>query len=77
MCAGPPTRLIEYQKLNFFWKELGLNKFDLGQCSQAWLEDMWTVHIGMGKVQKELRERNSSGKTTTSGFKNKKLEKML
>jgi hypothetical protein len=69
-------RLIESQKLRFFWKEFGLTKFDLARCTQEWLEDMWMVHLGIEKVKSNV---NSSGATSKSSgaFKNKRVEKLL
>jgi hypothetical protein len=36
--TGVPIRLIEFQRLAFFWEKFGLNKFDLVECDPQWCD---------------------------------------
>lgn len=51
--GGVPYRLIEFDRLSFFWKELGLNKFDLEKCHKDWQEEIWLTHLGIEKAKNE------------------------
>lgn len=56
VCPGLPPRLIEYNKLSYFWEKFGLNKFDLEKCSPEWVSEMYSVGLGVDKARAEGRE---------------------
>ena len=75
LCAGVPPRLMEFNKLNYMWEKLGLNKFDLENCSPQWIEDMISVGVGLEKYKNNSKANDVP--STGRGFKNKQVEKLL
>lgn len=43
--GGPPYRLMELNKLKWFWKNLGLNKQDLLEMNNDWVQEMYSVGL--------------------------------
>lgn len=61
--TGAPYRLFEYNKLHKFWKEFGLNKFDLQKCSMEWINEMLDV---ITAIEKYKSSNQQSGQQTTT-----------
>lgn len=75
--SGLPPRLLEYNRLSFFWKEFGLNRFDLEECSSAWVEEIYAVHLGIEKVKNQQSQNAPSGTSKTMKGKNVIVNKLL
>lgn len=58
--AATHFRIDEYQRLHFFWEELGLTIQDLEDIEQrlpGWTSDMLEVGLAMRNAQHEATER--------------------
>ena len=56
-------RIMEYQKLRFFWEEFGLSPLDLGHMEESmpgWLEDMMTIGAARSTVEAEKLQSTSA-----------------
>lgn len=60
LSAGIPPRLLEYNKLKFFWTNFGLNKHDLLKEDPKWVEEIFTVGSGVRRYE---NEKSSGGGT--------------
>lgn len=74
--TGVPIRLIEFQRLAFFWDKFGLNKFDLEDCDPLWCEEIYQTHMGLesfkSNAQAEIQAKGQGG-----GGRRTQTEKLL
>lgn len=76
LTAGAPVELLQFSKLRFFWKELGLNFRDLAELNNPeWQEKMWAVHLGLETAKNNVIEQARRASASKSG--NKRIEKLL
>lgn len=78
LSAGLPPRLLEYNKLKFFWKNFGLNKHDLLKEDPKWVEEVFLVGLGVNKVENEKVAAGGNTPISNRSFSgNVKREKLL
>lgn len=72
--GGPPYRLIELNKLKWFWKNLGLTKLQLQEMSPDWIGEIYSVGLTVDSyVSRSSNEPVGSEKI----IGNKKVTKLL
>lgn len=67
---SPHPRLVEYNRLTFFWEKFGLNKFDLEKLSPEWKDEMYLVNLGLERVK---NQQKSEAKPNNGRFVREKL----
>jgi len=77
--TGVPIRLIEFNRLTFFWDKLGLNKFDLEKCDPKWCDEIYQVHLGVENYKSNEMKKASSGSAQSAnmGGKQRQVTKLL
>lgn len=75
--GGLPPRLLEYNRLAFFWSTFGLDKFKLDQCTPEWVEEIYSVHLGIERVKNQQAQSVSSVAPKTMKGKNVIVNKLL
>lgn len=80
VCAGPPPRLLEYNKLKFFWTNFGLNKYDLEKVDPRWVDEMFVVGIAAESAKYEAvnaQQNQTQNSVVANKFKVAKRTKIL
>lgn len=75
--SSPHPRLIEYNRLTFFWDKFGLNKFDLENVSDEWKSAMYLVSAGVERARNASSSGAAAGTTVINSSKTKQVKKLM